>query len=43
MARAAAACLAELLQAEKVQAGGLLGVLGAGACSPDPQVCAANG
>ena len=42
MARAAAVCLAELLQQEKVQAGGLLGALGAGACSRDPQVRAAN-
>ena len=42
MARGAAVCLAELLQEEKVQAGGLLGVLGAGACSPDPQVWTMN-
>ena len=31
-------CLAELLQQEKVQAGVLLGALGAGACSAEPQV-----
>lgn len=42
VARAAAVCLAELLKEEKVQASGLLGALGAGACSPDLQVCAAS-
>ncbi|KAK9826425.1 hypothetical protein WJX81_004235 [Elliptochloris bilobata] len=38
VARTAAVCLAKLLQQEKVQASGLLGALGQGACSPDPQV-----
>ncbi len=36
--RAAAACLAELLEQDKVHAGGLLGAVGAGACHPDPHV-----